>query len=185
MSESFRERITLTANYRCSPEIIGVANAVIKDSPGRYQKHLVAANRSSSPVRFVQTDNEGCERRFIAADIRARHPERKSFSDIAVLVRVRRDTAAIKEELEANDIPCDAEGGIHLMTLHGSKGLEFPIVYVPGVVEDKLPHWNAKQGNNTAIEEERRLFPVWPSSLQSLCGIRTPSSHSHGVPGGE
>ena len=62
-------------------------------------------------------------------------------------------------ECEANGIPCGADG-VNVMTLHGSKGLEFPIVYLPGIVEDKLPHWNAKQGNGMAIEEERRLFYV-------------------------
>ncbi len=38
--------------------------------------------------------------------------------------------------------------------------MEFPVVYVPGVEEDTLPHWNAKRGGRNAIEEERRLFYV-------------------------
>ena len=46
------------------------------------------------------------------------------------------------------------------MTLHASKGLEFPVVYLPGVTEEKLPHWNAIRGGTSAIEEERRLLYV-------------------------
>lgn len=44
------------------------------------------------------------------------------------------------------------------MTLHASKGLEFPVVYLPGVQEDILPNWNAI--NAGSVEEERRLFYV-------------------------
>ena len=46
------------------------------------------------------------------------------------------------------------------MTLHASKGLEFPVVYLPGVQENNLPHWNAINDGSAAIEEERRLFYV-------------------------
>ena len=46
------------------------------------------------------------------------------------------------------------------MTLHASKGLEFPVVYLPGVQENNLPHWNAIKDGTMAIEEERRLFYV-------------------------
>ena len=86
----------------------------------------------------------------------------------------------MKKEFEANGIPCGV-GGVHLMTLHGSKGLEFNAVYVPGVVEDKLPHWNAKQGDSTAIEEERRLFYVGVTRARqrlTLTSTKCRGSHS-------
>ena len=34
------------------------------------------------------------------------------------------------------------------------------MVYLPGVEEDTIPHWNAKKGGTKAIEEERRLLYV-------------------------
>ena len=48
---------------------------------------------------------------------------------------------------------------VSLMTIHASKGLEFPVVFVCGVEEDQLPHKNSAQ-SDMALAEERRLFYV-------------------------
>ena len=48
---------------------------------------------------------------------------------------------------------------VTLMTLHASKGLEFPVVFVTGLEEGLFPLAKAAQ-DRTELEEERRLFYV-------------------------
>jgi DNA helicase-2/ATP-dependent DNA helicase PcrA len=48
--------------------------------------------------------------------------------------------------------------GVHLLTLHGAKGLEFDAVFIPRLEEKELPIRQAKKPHE--IAEERRLFYV-------------------------
>ncbi|HMB52357.1 MAG TPA: UvrD-helicase domain-containing protein [Thermoanaerobaculia bacterium] len=52
-----------------------------------------------------------------------------------------------------------ADRGVAVMTLHSAKGLEFKTVFVGGLEDGLLPHFNA-QGGREDIEEERRLLYV-------------------------
>jgi DNA helicase-2/ATP-dependent DNA helicase PcrA len=48
---------------------------------------------------------------------------------------------------------------ITLMTIHASKGLEFPVVFIAGMEEELFPI-GGRNGEEADIEEERRLFYV-------------------------
>jgi len=52
----------------------------------------------------------------------------------------------------------DDSDRVQLLTMHASKGLEFPHVYLMGLEEDLLPHRNAIEMET--VEEERRLAYV-------------------------
>ncbi len=51
------------------------------------------------------------------------------------------------------------EPAVTLMTVHGSKGLEFPVVFITGLEEELFPI-GGRTGDQVDIEEERRLFYV-------------------------
>ena len=48
--------------------------------------------------------------------------------------------------------------GVHMITMHGCKGLEYPIVFLPDCNEGKVPHKKAVTPEE--VEEERRMFYV-------------------------
>ena len=53
----------------------------------------------------------------------------------------------------------ETNNSITMMTVHSSKGLEFPVVFVSGCEEDIFP-LNPKFDSDSQTEEERRLFYV-------------------------
>jgi len=64
------------------------------------------------------------------------------YSDIKALLNY---TDSFRDET-SND-----KNGVSLMTIHKAKGLEFPVVFVTGLIDGMLPHKNGD------IEEERRI----------------------------
>lgn len=73
---------------------------------------------------------------------------------------------------------------VTLTTLHGAKGLEFPVVFLCGVQQDLLPIKNAK---DEALAEERRLFYVGLTRARDelvLLGSGEPSAFLADIPAG-
>ena len=101
--------------------------------------------------------------------------------DLSRLVRLAGEVggsgAEFREEIERRfGDDGDARLGVHLLTYHGAKGLEFEAVLLPRVEEKELP---AKQARTAArIEDERRLFYVGLTRAKrvlSVSWVRKPS----------
>ncbi|MCX6755844.1 MAG: UvrD-helicase domain-containing protein [Candidatus Nomurabacteria bacterium] len=87
-------------------------------------------------------------------------------------------------------------GGVRLMTVHASKGLEFPYVFITGLEKDLFPHSRPGGGKKEDSEEERRLFYValtraekklylCHASLRTIFGMKqvnTPSEFLEDIP---
>ena len=65
------------------------------------------------------------------------------------------ETITLQSETDAYDPRADR---VTLMSLHASKGLEFPVVFIVGCEEGLLPY--ERKGEAVDVEEERRLFYV-------------------------
>jgi DNA helicase-2/ATP-dependent DNA helicase PcrA len=118
--------------------------------------------RLSSPadVRGLAEDHGWVERP--PAKLGEREMVRQS--DLGRLVRLAEeladlDGAGFVAELERRfGVGGESRRGVHLLTLHGAKGLEFEAVFVARVEEKELPSKLSK--TPSAIAEERRLFYV-------------------------
>lgn len=74
-------------------------------------------------------------------------------------------------------------GAVTLMTLHGSKGLEFPLVFLCGVQKGILPLERADYPVDS--EEERRLFFVGMTRARDqliLTWVQEPSPFLEAIP---
>ncbi|MBP5752458.1 MAG: UvrD-helicase domain-containing protein, partial [Treponema sp.] len=78
--------------------------------------------------------------------------------DTSLYAYLNRITLLSRDDLEDGE---QDKGKVNLMTVHASKGLEFPVVFIAGAEEGLMPHARAvEEGGDQAVEEERRLFYV-------------------------
>ncbi len=69
--------------------------------------------------------------------------------------------------LSSVDMLESKKNGVCLMTLHATKGLEFPVIFIAGCEEGILPYFKT-MANPQEIEEERRLFYVGMTRAKNL-----------------
>jgi DNA helicase-2/ATP-dependent DNA helicase PcrA len=66
----------------------------------------------------------------------------------------------------------EAEEKVTIMTLHAAKGLEFPVVFLPGWEEGLFPSQRSMdESGKKGLEEERRLAYVGITRAEELCTV--------------
>jgi len=136
-------------------EFIQFVDPLIEDSATQQPAELIQLLRVALDYdRFITDDDmpspddvkiENLNQLVMAA---ARFNDLRSFLDYT--------------ETFQNESVSDNKDGVKLMTVHRSKGLEFPVVFLVGLVENILP---SKKGN---LEEERRICFVGMSRAMKL-----------------
>jgi DNA helicase-2/ATP-dependent DNA helicase PcrA len=71
---------------------------------------------------------------------------------------------------DADEDKGDEKNHVTLMTIHSSKGLEFPHVFLVGLEENLFPSQMALN-SRTELEEERRLFYVALTRAKTTCSL--------------
>ena len=104
--------IKLEQNYRCTQNILKVANSVIKNNEVKYKKELWTQNDEGNLVSVFQADNEYDEGAYIVEQIeRLKREEYYKYSDFAILYRMNTQSRAIEDILRRENIPYKIIGG--------------------------------------------------------------------------
>jgi len=110
-----------------------------------YRAYLESAHDEQTQERLANIE----ELLTVARDFDDRHQSQGNLADFLEEVSLVGETDAWN----------DQDDRVTLMTLHASKGLEFPVVYLIAVEEGILPHERARDIPDE-LEEERRLMFV-------------------------
>lgn len=102
----------LVTNYRSTPEILAVANAVIKGNKEQFPKELVAVVQSGEKPMVVPAADDRQEAQYVAEQILQLLNNGGRLPDIAVLFRAAFHSQALEFELLKRDIPYEIRGGL-------------------------------------------------------------------------
>ena len=105
--------IKLEQNYRCTGNILKVANEIIKNNEVKYDKKLWTQNEEGNLPKVYSADNEYDEGSYIAEQIEhLRREEYYKYSDFAVLYRMNTQSRAIEDIFRRENIAYKIIGGL-------------------------------------------------------------------------
>jgi DNA helicase-2/ATP-dependent DNA helicase PcrA len=116
-----------------------------------YRAHLDKTDREHAEVRWENVQ----ELRSVAAQYEEVETE-------ATLATFLEEVALVSD---IDDPSADQPDAVTLITLHAAKGLEFPVVFLPGLEEGLLPHMRALD-EPSQLQEERRVCYVGMTRAQ-------------------
>ncbi len=105
--------IKLEQNYRCTGNILKVANSVISNNEVKYKKSLWTQNEDGNLPKVYLADNEYDEASYVVSEIgHLRREEYYKYSDFAILYRMNTQSRAIEDILRRENIPYKIVGGL-------------------------------------------------------------------------
>jgi len=137
-----------------------IKNISKKKLPADLIKFILKETRLKKYLR--QEGDEGNERLENIKELVSLASRYNSLPEQDALEKFLEDAALAQDQ----DALLKNKEGVRLMTVHASKGLEFPYVFVTGLEQGLFPHEhyedsdNLKFGEHEKTEEERRLFYV-------------------------
>ncbi len=145
----FTEWLVKIADQAERGDTVAAVRALVRDI--NYEDWLYETS-SSPKAAEMRMKNVSDLYSWIVADLEGDNYDQQEKNLKEVVQRLTlRDMMERGEEDEDSD-------AVQLMTLHASKGLEFPYVYLIGSEEGILPHQTSIDEDN--VEEERRLMYV-------------------------
>ena len=171
-----KKLITLGQNYRSTQRIVEASRALVEFNPDRRQKDLFTRNLKGEKVKHLHCKNNHVEADTIADFISRSIKEGRNPSDFAVLYRINKQAKPFKTAFDSLGIPFHEMKkssdrnvhGVSIMTIHKSKGLEFPNVFVVGVCKDLLPNYYSRDEKDWG-EELRLLYVAMTRAKNWLC----------------
>ena len=103
--------IRLEQNYRSTRNILGAANAVIRNNQGRKGKELWTEKNGGDKLKLYTAMNENDEAQYVAAQILAGYSQGRQWKDNAVLYRMNAQSNQIENAFKRNGIPYRIFGG--------------------------------------------------------------------------
>ena len=107
-------------------------------------------------LRFQQEEDALAQGEQIESlDLPSLHEQARGFLDyLSVLKTLRNDGGNRYQDSESEDK--ETPDVIRVMTVHASKGLEFPVVYLPGIVKQRFPI----QRRSKSVEPPTGMLPA-------------------------
>ncbi len=105
--------IKLEQNYRCTQNILDIANSVIKNNETKYEKKLWTDNEKGAIPTVFRGDTEYDEATYVVEQIRRlKREEYYNYNDFTVLYRMNSQSRSIEDILRREDIPYKIIGGL-------------------------------------------------------------------------
>lgn len=197
--DDFKESslIRLEWNYRSVANILHFSNRIFENKPIHLRKVLRAGNMNGSggspifkenrePEIWVSEDPVEEMQKIITSIKLLRESYDLQWKNFAILVRYNRQRLYYEEALRDAHLPIAGtvvseagnvegegevlENGIHVETVHASKGLQYAVVYYAGMSEGLTPGscLGSRKQRQKQLDEERRLFYVGVTRAESF-----------------